>query len=446
MNDLRAAAEDVCARLRDAGHRAVFAGGCVRDMLLGTDPKDYDVATSATPDEVQRIFPRTVPVGVQFGVILVITKPKPIEVATFRTDGPYVDGRHPASVTFTSEEQDARRRDFTINAMFYDPNAGSVVDYVGGKDDLEAGIIRTVGEPAQRFQEDHLRLMRAIRFAARLRFTIEREAWRALCQLAPLIEHTSAERKRDELLKMLTEGNAEGAFWYMECSGLLAVLLPEITAMKGVNQPPNFHPEGDVFTHTMIMLRFLDQMVDPTPTLALGALLHDAGKPPTQTFEDRIRFSNHDNVGAEIALNICKRFRLSKEQTARVVWLVGQHMRLAAAPDMRENKRKRFVREEGFDELLDLCRLDALASHRETDIVEWLREYKDNLPQEQLRPEPLLTGKDLIDMGYEPGPLFSEILGEVEDAQLEGGIRSKEEAVRFIQEKWPRPQRKQKNR
>ncbi len=312
MNKRQAAAEQICSTLRRRGFRALLAGGCVRDMLLKTPPRDFDIATNARPFEVAQLFERTIDIGAAFGVQVVLLPEGPFEVATFRKDGPYHDGRHPCSVAFTGEEEDARRRDFTINALFYDPVDRKVLDYVGGLDDLRTGLVRAVGVPRERFEEDHLRLLRAIRFAARLGYAIERETYQAIRESAPRITSTSAERIRDELLKMLTEGGTRRAFEMLDDTGLLHQILPEVSAMKGVAQPPEFHPEGDVFTHTLLMLDLLNH---PSAALALGVLLHDAGKPATQTRTDRIRFNDHDKAGAVIAREVCERLRLPRRDT-----------------------------------------------------------------------------------------------------------------------------------
>lgn len=433
MSEQERAAAEICARLRGAGHRALFAGGCVRDHLLGVPPKDFDVATSARPGEVAALFERTVLVGAAFGVVLVLLPEGQVEVATFRSDGPYLDGRHPSSVSFTDEHADAQRRDFTVNALFLDPETGEVLDYVGGRDDLKRAVIRAVGEPAARFQEDHLRLLRAVRFAARLGFEIEPATFAAAQALASRCVDTSAERVRDELLKMLTEGRARRAFELLDDTGMLAHVLPEMMPMKGCEQPPEFHPEGDVFIHTLMLL---EQLGPCTPTLALGALLHDVGKPPTQTFEDRIRFNLHEKVGARMAEKICHRLRLSNELTERTVWLVENHMRLAATPQMREAKRKRFVREPGFEELMALGKMDCLASHGDTEHIDWIAAYRAQLKPAEVRPAPLISGHDLIAAGYSPGPTFKEILTSVEDQQLEGALNSREAALAWVQERW----------
>lgn len=434
MDERRVAAERICGVLRDHGFRALFAGGCVRDMLLGSTPQDYDVATDARPEQVAALFPKTVGVGAAYGVMLVVEPEGHFEVATFRGDGPYLDGRHPSRVDYRGEREDALRRDFTINAMFFDPATGEVVDYVGGQEDLHARIIRTVGDPETRFSEDHLRLIRAVRLAARLDFAIDDGAFAAIACLAPAIQTVSAERVRDELVKMLTEGAARRAFELLDETGLLEQVLPEVSRMKGVEQPPEFHPEGDVFVHTLMLL---DHLKDVSPTLAFGALLHDVGKPETATVSDRIRFNDHDKVGAEIAREICRRLRMSNDETERIVWLVAQHMRLAHAPDMRQSKLKRFVREEGFRELLELGRIDCLASHGDLSTIAWIEDYLAHHPKEECRPAPLLSGKDLIAMGYRPGPQFKVMLNAVEDAQLEGTVTTIEEAQQLVREKWP---------
>lgn len=434
MNPQHKAANAICAVLSGHGYRALLAGGCVRDMILGIEPKDYDIATNARPDEIAALFPRTVGVGAAFGVMLVMRDEGAFEVATFRKDGPYLDGRHPASVEFRDEHEDAQRRDFTINAMFYDPAREEVVDYVHGRDDLRSGIVRTVGDPRKRFAEDHLRILRAVRFAARFDYEIDQDTFAAMRAMAELVLTTSAERIRDELLKMLTEGHAKRAFELMDAAGLLPILLPEIDAMKGCEQPPEFHPEGDVYTHTLLML---DLMENPSPALALGVLLHDVGKPPTQTFEDRIRFNNHDKVGARMSEELLRRLHMPRHDIERVSWMVENHMRVAVAPEMRESKLKRFVREEAFPELLELCRLDCLGSHCKVDTIDWLKDYIANLKPEQVKPAPLLTGNDLIAMGYTPGPLFSEILTTLEDKQLEGQLGTRKGAEDFVSETWP---------
>jgi len=406
----------------------------VRDLILGVEPQDYDIATDARRKDVARLFTKTYSIGAAFGVEVVMLPEGHFEVATFRQDGPYEDGRHPSSVAFVDEERDAERRDFTVNALFYDAVREEVLDYVGGLDDLERGILRTVGDPVLRLNEDRLRLLRAVRFAARFNWPIETATWNAIRLCAPLVMKTSAERIRDELLKMLTEARPRRAMELLAETGLLGHVLPEVARMEGVEQPPEFHPEGDVFLHTLLMLEY---MRNPTPTLALGVLLHDVGKPITQTFEDRIRFNYHDKVGAHEARNVCKRLRLSREQTARVVWLVANHMRLAAARRMREGRLQRFVREDGFDELLELARLDCLASHLDLEDIRWIEQYIAALGPAAAARAPLVTGKDLVGMGYVPGPLFTTILRAVDEAHLEGELETRDAALAYVRDRWP---------
>ncbi|MDK1021500.1 MAG: CCA tRNA nucleotidyltransferase [Candidatus Hydrogenedentes bacterium] len=434
MDDPRKAAERICETLRNAGHRALFAGGCVRDELLGRAPKDYDVATSAHPDEVERLFERVVSVGAAFGVQVVLMPEDQCEVATFRSEGPYLDGRHPASVEFHDEKQDALRRDFTINALFLDPETGEVLDYVGGREDLARRVVRAVGDPHKRFQEDHLRLLRAVRIAAQLDFALDEATLEAVKTHAGLIAKTSSERIRDEILRILTQNHAHRGFEMLDETGLLRHVLPEIADMKGVEQPPEYHPEGDVFVHT---LKILERLRDPSPALAMAALLHDVGKPRTQTFADRIRFDRHEKVGADIAKDICERLRMSTHDIARIEWIVGQHMRVSTVKEMRESKLKRLIREEGFAELLELFRIDCLSSHNRLDTYEWLRDYAENLSPEEVKPPVLLSGHDLIEMGYRPGPDFAKILTAVEDKQLEGELSSPEQARDYVRTTWP---------
>ena len=423
-------ARQVLQRLREHGYEAWFVGGCVRDLLLRRVPKDFDVATSAQPPELLKLFPHAGQVGAHFGVVLVHDAEAHVEVATFRSDLEYSDGRHPSGVHFeTDPEQDVLRRDFTINALLLDPFNNEVVDFVNGRADLEAGIIRAIGDPVRRFQEDHLRLLRAIRFAARLDFTIEPETFAAMKQLAPAILTISAERIRDEIARILTEGGARRGLELLDASGLLEQVLPEIAAMKGVEQPPQFHPEGDVWTHTLIMLDGLPE--SPTTELALGVLLHDVGKPATFTITDRIRFNGHVEKGVEIAHGLLTRLRFSGATITQVEALIANHMRFMELTKMRESTVKRFLRMPGFGEHLALHRLDCLSSHGSLSNYEFARVKQQELPPEQLRPTPLVNGRDLIAAGAEPGPAFSAALREAEDAQLEGRATTKDEALRI---------------
>ena len=444
--------------LRQRGFQAYLAGGCVRDLLLKREPADYDIATSATPAQVMEIFPDTYAVGAQFGVVLVPHYPvssvstvvelssedlqrakgsHTVEVATFRSDHGYSDGRRPDEVRFSQDpREDVARRDFTINGMMLDPANGEVLDFVGGRKDLEAGIIRAIGDPEQRFAEDKLRMLRAVRFAARLEYSIEPATLAAIQRHAPEIQVVSRERVRDELTKMLTEGHARSAFLLLDESGLLKEVLPEISAMKGVQQPPEFHPEGDVFVHTLLLL---ENLPDPCPpTLAWGALLHDVGKPATfRVAPDRIRFDNHVEVGVKIAEAICERLRFSKHDAAQVLALVDNHMRFGHVMRMKESTLKRFLRMPRFEEHLALHRADSLASHRHLSTYEFIREKLAEIPPEKIRPVPLVTGDDLIAAGYAPGPKFREILDAVEDAQLEGRLSSSDAALEFVKDAFP---------
>jgi putative nucleotidyltransferase with HDIG domain len=435
----KAFAISIIQTLRQQGYQAYLAGGCVRDLLLHREPADYDVATSAAPAQVMEVFPETYAVGAQFGVVLVpppenetATNRPPIEVATFRSDFGYSDGRRPEEVRFSSDPQeDVARRDFTINGMMLDPLTGEVLDFIGGRQDLEAGVIRAIGDPERRFAEDKLRMLRAVRFAARFGFAIEEHTMAAIQRQAQEIKVVSRERVRDELTKMLVEGHARRAFLLLDESGLLKEVLPEISRMKGVAQPPEFHPEGDVFIHTLLLL---DHLPEPCPpTLAWGALLHDVGKPATfRVAPDRIRFDGHVDVGVKVAEEICGRLRFSNGDTAEVLALVDNHMRFGHVSRMKESSLKKFLRMPGFDEHLALHRADSLASHRNLNTYDFLREKLAEIPPEKIRPTPLLTGDDLIAAGYKPGPRFKEILEAVEDAQLEGRLNSHDDALEFV--------------
>lgn len=449
--EAQAAAAGIVATLRRHGHLAYFAGGCVRDLLLGREPQDFDVATSALPQVVLDLFPRTFAVGARFGVVLVSNggqdtrDPSPreeilTEVATFRRDGAYSDGRRPDNVLFsTAPEEDVARRDFTINGMLLDPAvldstgcvSEAILDFVGGRQDLAAGLIRAIGEPGLRFQEDKLRLLRAVRFAARYRFAIEEQTLRAIRLLAGEIGQVSCERVREELTRMLTEGQARLAFELLDRTGLLAATLPEIAAMKGVQQPPQFHPEGDVWTHTLLLLEKLP--AGCSPTLAWAALLHDAGKPPTfRIASDRIRFDGHVEAGVRIAAGICSRLRFSGDDARHIGALVENHMRFADVRRMKESTLKRFFRLPRFEEHLELHRLDCLASHGGLELFDYARERYEQMPPAQVKPKLLLTGKDLIAEGLRPGPQFKELLALAEDAQLEGTIRTREEGMTLV--------------
>jgi tRNA nucleotidyltransferase/poly(A) polymerase len=433
---LREEATAIVRRLQQAGHEAVFAGGSVRDALLGREPSDYDIATSATPDEVEALFERTVPIGRSFGILLVASGEHHFEVATFRKDEGYEDGRRPVAVTFTDIESDARRRDFTINAMFEDPIAGRILDFTGGRDDLAAGVLRAVGDPAERFREDSLRLLRGVRFSARFGLAVEAATLAALKANAATITRVSVERIGDELVRMLTEGRAQRAFELLDQAGLLDHVLPEISAMKGCEQSPDSHPEGDVFVHTLLCLSHLE--AGCTETLALGVLLHDVAKPAcAETKPDGKRtFYGHTRDGAHMAEAILRRLRRSNATIDRVAFLVDQHLRHCSAQAMRASTLKRFLRQDGIDELMALAKIDALSSSGDLGHWEFCRDALERLSAEQIRPEPLLRGGDLIELGIAKGPLFRTILTAVEDAQLDGKLSSREAALDFVREKF----------
>ena len=423
--------------LRRQAHTAYLAGGCVRDRLVGVDPDDYDVATSARPEQVQSYFPGSLVIGAKFGVVLVRVGDARIEVATFRREGEYQDGRRPSDVQFTdSAEQDAGRRDFTINGLFFDPAEEHCLDYVGGCKDLEAKLIRAIGDPDQRFAEDKLRMMRAVRFAARLGFSIEPETRLAIERHAPEVLEIAAERIRDELNAMLTEGAPHRAFELLDQTGLLEAVLPEAAKMKGVPQSPQHHPEGDVWTHTLLLLKNLR---NPTVTLAWGALLHDIGKPDTIEFADRIRFHGHVEVGGKLAEDILTRLRFSNQQIERILALVANHMHFGHVTEMRPGRLKRFLQTDGFDEHMELHRLDCMGSHGKLQNYDFVREKLAEIPEPELRPPRLVRGDDLIAAGYGPGPAFSEMLEWIETEQLEGSVATKNEALAKLRERYPLP-------
>lgn len=435
---LESSARRVVRRLREGGFTAYFAGGCVRDMALGKPPKDYDVATSATPEQVQALFPRHVAVGAHFGVIMVLEDGHPFEVASFRADGVYIDGRRPESIRFTTAREDAERRDFTINGMFYDPlgagGAGEIIDYVGGQEDLAARRLRAIGDPVARFAEDRLRMLRAVRFAAALDFQVEEATWAALRAAAPEIHAVSPERIREELVRIFTHPQRVRGWDLLDQSGLMAEVLPELTALKGVEQPPQFHPEGDVFVHTRLVLSNLP--AEPVSVaLAFGTLLHDIGKPPTMRIDHadggRIRFNGHEHVGAEMTEKVMRRLRFSNDETEAVVELVRNHMVFKDVKKMRVAKVKRFLARPWMDDELLLHRADCLGSHAMLDNYDFLLAKRVEFADEPLIPEPLLTGHDLIALGWKPGPKFKEVLEAAMNRQLEGGFGSKAEAVEW---------------
>ncbi|NQU42244.1 CCA tRNA nucleotidyltransferase [bacterium] len=424
--------------MREADHRAWWVGGCVRDALLELEPKDIDIVTDASPEQIRALFPRTIAIGAKFGVICVMENGVATEVATFRSDGEYLDSRHPDSVAFGSPEEDAARRDFTINALMYDPFSREIVDHAGGRNDLDARILRAIGDPEKRFREDALRLLRAVRFASRFDLAIEPRTRQAISDLAPTITHISAERIRDEIIHIFTGPRPAAGLSLLDGFGLLEPILPEVAAMKGVAQPPAFHPEGDVFLHTCLALDNLPPKA--SPALAIGVLLHDIGKPPTYEEADRIRFNKHHAVGAEMADEICRRLRFSNADRKRIVAIVDQHMRFMDVTRMKPSTLRQFLAQDGFDEHLQAHRADCLASHGDLDnyrlclakLEEFLREAdKPGLPL------PLITGHDLIAVGYPPGPRMGEILGAVREKQLDGELHSLDQALEWVKETFP---------
>ena len=420
---------EIVRRLRGRRFEAYFAGGSVRDMLLGRDPKDYDIATDARPEEVKSLFQKTIPVGEKFGVVIAVLEGENFEIATFRTEGAYSDGRRPDSVSFASVKEDALRRDFTINGLFFDPLSEKVLDYVEGRKDIEAKVIRTIGDPEKRFQEDKLRLLRAVRFASTLSFDIEKRTLMTVKRLAPEINRVSPERVREELVRVFTRSGAGRGLELLSESGLLREILPEVEAMKGVNQPKEFHPEGDVFVHTKLML---DQLEHPSVVLAFACLLHDVGKPLTYEVRDRIRFNEHAEVGASVAANILERLRFSNDEKEAIVLCVKNHMRFKEVQQMRPGKLKRLLQSDTFHQELELHRIDCASSHGNLGNWEFLKKKLEEYGQEDIRPKPLLTGEDLLALGFSPGPLIGKILEEVKELQLEGELSSGEQALAWV--------------
>jgi poly(A) polymerase len=427
-------ARDLARRLREAGHVAYFAGGCVRDLLRGQVPKDFDIATDARPEAVQKMFARTYAVGAHFGVIVVLENGFQFEVATFRSDGAYLDGRHPTEVHFATAKEDAARRDFTINGMFFDPEKNEIIDFVDGRADLEARLIRAIGDPAQRFAEDRLRMLRAIRFATVLRFEIEPATWNAIVAQAPSISEISAERIREELVRIFMSPRRVRGWDWLDASGLMEIVLPEVFSMKGCEQPPQFHPEGDVFKHTRIMLELLP--AEASLPLVFSVLFHDIGKPPTSVVDEagRIRFNGHDRLGAEMTEAVMERLRFSRAEIDATVEAVRQHMVFKDVPNMRVAKLKRFMARPTFADELELHRVDCASSHGMMDNYDFLLKKKEEFANEPIIPPPLLTGDDLIGLGLKPGPQFGEILEAVETRQLEGALTNREEALAWVKE------------
>ena len=432
-------AKSIVKILQNNGHKAFFVGGCVRDALLNLEPVEFDITTSATPKDIQIIFDKTVPVGESFGVILVLLKGYKFEVATFRKEENYFDGRHPSNVEYsTSEQDDVIRRDFTINGLLYNPISEELFDYVDGENDLKLGIIKTIGNPLDRFKEDKLRMIRAVRFASRFNFTIDNKTLESIKEVVSDITQVSAERIRDELIKITTQKNPGDGLKLLSDTNLLKHIMPDVEAMKGIEQPPEFHPEGDVFVHTCLVLDKLFETTDGiySPELAIGALLHDVGKPPTFENLDRIRFNGHDRVGAAMAVKICKKLRFSNKQIDLIADLIKDHLKFKDVTKMRESTLKRFISKPHFDQHLKLHLADCLASHGIIDAYNFVKDKLEEFKHIEIRPKPLIDGKDLIKMGYEPGPIFSKIINMVEEQQLEGLIKNKDEALDFVQKEY----------
>lgn len=429
---MKTSAIKIIQKLRLSGHEALLAGGCVRDLLLGREPKDFDVATSATPDEVVALFPGALTVGAHFGVVVVRQDHEQIEVATFRTDGSYKDGRHPESVTFATAEQDAQRRDFTVNGLFRDPIKDRVIDYVGGAVDLEKRVLRAIGDAHQRFDEDKLRLLRAVRFATTLGFEIEEKTWQAVCEHAPAIQSVSAERIRDELIKIFIHPNRLRGFDLLMDSGLMAQVLPEILVLKGVEQPPQWHPEGDVFIHTRLMLSLLPEQV--SLPLVLSVLLHDIAKPATFAVDEtgRIRFNGHDKLGAEMTGDILRRLKFPNDVIEPTQVTVEHHMVFKDVKKMKKSTLKRMMARPTWADELALHRVDCLGSNGLLDNYEFMQAKAEEFSQQPLIPQPLLNGRDLIALGWQPGKHLGAVLTEVQNAQLEGLISTREEALEWL--------------
>jgi len=437
---MKQAARRIVEMLRLHVHEAFFAGGWVRDTLLRRKSKDIDIATSAHPTEVLRLFPKSTPIGSQFGVVQVLMYRRAYEVATFRGEAGYEDGRHPTKVDFVGPERDALRRDFTVNGMFYDPIAERVIDYVRGRTDIKKRILRSIGRAEERFSEDRLRMLRAVRLACDLDFTIDSKTWQAICRISPGILEISWERIRGELLQIITGRRSGRGVDLLLDSGLLARILPEVEAMHDVPQPEEFHPEGDVLTHTRMALELLRK---PSPVLALATLLHDVGKPSTFSIQERIRFDGHVERGAELSAQVCRRLKLSNAEKQQVVDLVANHLRFVHVKEMRPSTLKRFLRKSNFLDHLELHRADCLSSHGDLENYEYCRKMLDELKQEQISPPVLLTGRDLIELGFKPGPIFRQILQVVETMQLEGSLLTKLDAMEYVRSSYPTPPGKQ---
>ena len=430
--ELTKSAIKIIKRIKENGFTAFFAGGAVRDQILGISTiSDIDIATSATPDEIEEIFTNTHPVGKSFGVMIVVMDREPFEVATFREDGGYQNGRHPESIKFSNAKEDSYRRDFTINGLFYDPIEDKVLDFVGGIDDLNRKVIRTIGDPNDRFNEDYLRLLRAIRFSARFSFPIEESSWKAIKNLSFNIKKISFERIYQELTKMLTDRDPATAIRLLQESGLLKYTLPEVDRMVGVEQPKEYHPEGDVFEHTLMVIKNLGEY--PSAVLGWSALLHDVGKPDTQTFSDRIRFNNHHSVGGRIARDILFRLKAPKRLTEDIVACVENHMHFINVQNMRVAKLKKFLSRDTIDTELLLHKADCSASHGDISNYYFLKDKQVEFMSEGIKPEPFILGRDLIAAGLKPSRDFRTILDNAYVLQLEDVLKNREDALEWLE-------------
>jgi len=424
----------VVDKLKEAGFKAYFVGGCIRDVLMGIDSTDFDVVTNAVPDEVKKLFKRTISVGEQFGIIVVMIDEVQVEVATFRSDENYEDGRRPEKVTFATEDIDVERRDFTVNALLYDTDSNEIIDYVNGYEDLQNKKLIAIGDPKKRFEEDKLRMLRAIRFSSRLDFEIDPKTYESIKEFSKDISIISKERIREEMTKILTGNNPKFAIEMMYDTGLLKEILPEVNIFKGLKQPPEYHPEGDVFDHTILMLDLIKTVkndIENYEEFCWGVLLHDVGKPATYMVTDRIRFNNHDFVGSKIAARICNRLKFSKKSKDYIVSLVREHMKFIAMPHMRKSTLKKFFRTDYYNDLHKLLKLDCVGSHGDLELYNMAIDMYTEIGEEPLRPEPLIGGKDLISLGFKPSPKFSEILSEIENLQLDGMILTKDKAIEY---------------
>jgi len=426
--------ERIIHTLHDKGYEAYLAGGCVRDLIMGIMPKDYDIATSASPEIIKKLFKKTLSIGAKFGVTIVVEENIPFEITTFRSDVSYEDGRHPTAIEFSNIENDAKRRDFTVNGLYYDIKEKKIIDLIGGQNDIKNKLIRCIGNSDERFEEDSLRLLRAIRFSVQLGFEIEKSTFESIKAKAPLILRISKERIKDEITKSLTSKTPGKAIRLLDSTGLLKYIFPDVCKMKGVEQPLPFHPEGDVFTHTLIML---DNLENPQIELAMAVLLHDIGKPLTYCkASDRIRFNNHDTVGAEIAEKICKELTFSNEKCKIISCLIREHLKFKDVKKMRLATLKRFLGIENFPLHLELHRLDCISSHNDLSSYNFCKEKLEEFSKSIRKIPKLVNGNDLIELGFIPGPIFSKILKDVEDQCLEGKINDKEKAITFIKSKY----------